>query len=99
MTHSHSVPSILTQALPKIREGLALRLASKGHSVQPAKRQANRIPFRVGQSKRKLIARGSGVYEDQASGDIWYREGEFLVRKAIDTSSLVENYLKTCQTS
>jgi len=62
-------------------------------------RPANKLPIRVAMKRRKLTARGSGVYEDQSNGDIWFREGEFLVRQAIDTTSIVEQYLESCRES
>ena len=57
----------------------------------------NKLPIRVAMKRRKLVARGSGVYEDSASGDIWFRDGEYLVRQAIDVESIVNKYLNSCK--
>jgi hypothetical protein len=100
---SEHIPPILGKALKTLQAQKAPRsitASSVNTKVPPAsitKRDPNRIPLRVAQSRRKLIARGAGVYEDPKSGDIWYREGEFLIRQAIDVSSIVEKYLDSCK--
>ena len=98
-THSENVPGVLTAALSKLRTESKRTAATKATPIALVKRTANRLPFRIAMSRRKLIARGAGIYEEASNGDIWYREGEFLVRQAIDTNSIVEDYLNTCRSS
>ncbi len=93
--HSDNVPGILTQALSSLK---AKRTAStRSTPIAIVKREANKLPIRIAMAKRKLIARGAGVYEDKANGDIWYREGDFLLRQAVDTNSIVRKYLESCE--
>lgn len=67
--------------------------------IRTVDRDPNRLPLRVALKRRKLLARGSGVYEDEHNGDIWYREGEHLIRQKVDVAGVVEDYLATCRGS
>lgn len=93
--NSTHVGSVLLSTLRRVQaEAVGKRVASR---VQQCSRPSNRLPIRVAMKRRKLVAHGSGVYEDKSNGDIWYREGEFLVRQKIDVGSIVEQYAKSCQ--
>ena len=96
--YADSVPGILTEALRKIQAGKK----ASGEPTAPItlvtpRGNPNRMPIRIATAKRKLVARGAGVYEDSESGDIWFREGEYLVRQAVDTNKIVENYLRSVE--
>lgn len=95
--HSEHVPSVLTSALRSLQAQKASRRTAKAAVPHLVVRNSNKLPIRVAMKRRKLIAHGSGVYEDERSGDIWFREGEYLVRQAVDVGSIVEKYLESCQ--
>lgn len=65
-------------------------------AIPTTERRSNKLPLRVAMKRRKLIARGSGVYEDRDNGDIWYREGEFLIRQPVDIADIIEKYNASC---
>jgi hypothetical protein len=93
--NSEAVPTSLRTALKTLQDEASRKAIKRNFPVVRRKVVASNIPFRHALAHRKLVAHGAGVYEDQ-QGDLWYREGEFLVRKNIDTNKLVEDYLKTC---
>lgn len=99
--HAEHVGSVLTAALRSIeaRKTKTEKRKATLASCRVVSRNPNRIPLRVGMARKNLQARGAGVYEDQKNGDIWHREGDFLVRQQIDIDSIVSNYLETCQGS
>lgn len=93
---SDHVPGVLTAALAQLK-ARPRKAALKSAPVAFVNREATKLPLRTAIAKKKLVAHGAGVYEDRSNGDIWFRDGEFLVRQAIDTNDLVEKYLATCQ--
>jgi len=100
--NSEHVGSVLHSALRAIQASqkskrTASALAAPQHFVP--NRNLNKLPLRVAFKRRKLIARGSGVYEEEKNGDIWFREGDYLVRQAVDVGGIVEKYLESCQGS
>ena len=98
--NSEHVGSTLMAALRTIQaQKASRRQAAVVVPQRTVTRPSNKLPIRVAMKRRKLIARGSGVFEDQNNGDIWFREGEFLVRQAVDTTSIVEQYLESCRES
>src|SRR5258707_12089204 len=99
--NSEHVGSVLTSALRAIQAQKAesKRTASLSAPQHFVNRDPNKLPLRVAFKRRKLIARGSGVYEEEKNGDIWFREGDYLVRQAVDVNGIVEKYLESCQGS
>ena len=97
--HSEAVGSVLQNALRVIQ---AQKTEKRKAQVVPpvvTSRPSNKLPIRVAMKRRTLKAMGSGVYEDQNNGDIWSREGDFLIRQAVDVNSIVEKYLESCKAS
>jgi len=99
--NSEYVGTVLTQALRTIQAQKESKRTAElsGAPILHNPINRNKLPIRVAQKRRKLIARGSGVYEDTATGDIWFREGEYLVRQNVDTDSIVKKYLESCANS
>jgi hypothetical protein len=98
--NSEHVGGVLLSAVRAIRTANAgKRAASVSAPIHTVERNPNRLPIRVALKRRKLIARGSGVYEEEKNGDIWFRDGDYLVRQAIDVNDVVEKYLESCQGS
>jgi hypothetical protein len=99
--NSEHVGSVLVSALRVINAQKAQnkRTASVSAPQHFVDRNPNKMPLRVALKRRKLIARGSGVYEEEKSGDIWFRDGDYLVRQAVDVNGIVEKYLESCQGS
>jgi hypothetical protein len=98
--HSEHVGSVLLSAVRAIRTANAnKRTATVSAPIHTVERNPNKLPIRVAFKRRKLIARGSGVYEDEKNGDIWHRDGDYLIRQAVDTNDIVEKYLESCQGS
>lgn len=99
--HSEHVGSVLTSALRKVQaekeEAKKKRTAGISAPQHFVQRDPNRLPIRVALKRRKLISRGSGVYEDEKNGDLWFREGEYLIRQNIDIGNIVENYMEQCK--
>lgn len=96
MTNSEHVPNVLAQALKKIQAHKESPDRIPVPIEKTSRRVANKLPVRVAM-RRKLVAHGAGVFEDKETGDLWYREGEFLVRQAIDVNQIVEDYIKSCE--
>lgn len=97
--NSEHVPGVLSSALTAIKRNQEKRTAAVSAPTHYVQRPLNKLPIKVAMKRRKLIARGSGVFEDQDSGDIWYREGEFLIKQKLDIGDIVEKYLDQCRGS
>lgn len=92
--NSESIPGVLTSALKTLSERKALKVSAP---VSETKKEINKLPIRIAMKRCSLTHHGAGVYEDAKNGDIWYREGEFLIRQAIDVNKIVEQYIESCQ--
>ena len=91
------VPDFIRQAAVVISDEQAAEAASKRTaSAKPATIPSS-MPF---SQARKVVAGlkhiGKGVYEDN-SGQVWWREGNLLKRRATDRDRLVGDYLADCK--
>ena len=91
------VPNFIRQAAVIISDEQAAEAASKRTaSAKPAAIPSS-MPF---SQARKVVAGlkhiGKGVYEDN-SGQVWWREGNLLKRRATDRDRLVGDYLADCK--
>ena len=91
------VPDFIRQAAAVISDDQAAEAASKRTaSAKPATIPSS-MPF---SQARKVVAGlkhiGKGVYEDNL-GQVWWREGNLLKRRATDRDRLVGDYLADCK--
>lgn len=95
-TNSNHVGNTLRNALRTIHARQQVRVASVPQIT--TQKRSNKLPLRVALKRMPgLMARGAGVYENTLNGEIWHREGDTLIRQAVDLSSIVEKYLETVQ--
>lgn len=95
--NSNHVGSVLLATMHKLQARKAeKRTVTLAMPIPATERRSGKLPLRVAMKRRKLVARGSGIYEDKDNGDIWYREGEFLIRQPVDIADIIERYNASC---
>ena len=90
--NSSTIPSFLVQALGNIRKSQTTEVEPAKPAVAVRIASLDCLPIEAIQ-ERKLIAHGAGVYEDPSSKTIWYKEGQFLKRRAQDIDRLINDYV------
>jgi len=92
--NSNSIPSVLQTALGKLNTSIPNKKISAPR-VASINKTFSKLPLRIAKARKNLKSHGAGVYSD--GGDIWYREGEYLVKKDIDINQIVEDYISSCK--
>lgn len=91
--NSCPIPSVLQSALGKLNASAPKKISAP--RVASSMTTINKLPIRVAKARKNLKSHGAGVYSE--NGDIWYREGEYLVKKDIDVNQIVEDYIASCK--